>query len=128
MTRRTARCACGHLSIIALGEPRKVSACHCQACQHRTGSAFGVAVFYEREQTVRSGASQTYIRTGDSGATLEFHFCPTCGSSVFWYPAFRPGLVAIALGCFDDPIPGPTQAVYEQDGHDWAIIAAPSNA
>lgn len=122
---RTASCSCGALSIRAVGAPRKISACHCPACQRRTGSAFGVAVFYERDQTTPAGHSSRYTRTGDSGATLEFHFCPACGSSVYWYPAFRPGLVAIALGCFGGPdaIGGPGQSVYETHRHPWVTIA-----
>lgn len=41
---RTAACSCGSLAITTTGEPRRVSACHCLACQKRTGSAFGVAL------------------------------------------------------------------------------------
>ena len=120
---RTARCSCSALSISTVGEPRKISACHCPACQRRTGGAFGVAVFYESERTTPAGPSSRYVRSGDSGSTLEFHFCPECGSTVFWYPAFRPGLVAIALGCFaGEDIGGPSQAVYEQHQRGWVTI------
>jgi hypothetical protein len=126
LVERTARCTCGALSITAVGEPRKISACHCRACQRRTGSAFGVAVFYETGQTTPAGPSSHYTRMGDSGSALEFHFCPACGSTVYWYPAFRPGLVAIALGCFGGPevIGGPQQSVYEAHRHPWVAIAA----
>ena len=120
---RTAHCACGALSIRATGEPRKVSACHCHACQRRTGSAFGVAVFYERERTSPDGPASRYVRTGDSGSGIEFHFCPGCGSTVFWYPAFRPGLVAIAHGCFPPgTVAGPSQTVYEEGRQGWVTI------
>ena len=122
MDERTARCSCGALSIRASGEPGKISACHCPSCQRRTGSAFGVAVFYPHERTTPSGPSSVFVRTGDSGSPLEFHFCPQCGSTVFWYPAFRPGLVAIAHGGFDDPLPGPSQAVYEDHRRPWVTI------
>jgi hypothetical protein len=122
MDERTARCSCGALSIRAKGEPRRISACHCEACQRRTGGAFGVAVFYPREDTRATGASKTFVRIGDSGSPLEFHFCPQCGSTVFWRPAFRPGLVAIAYGCFETPLPGPSQAVYEEHRHPWVSI------
>jgi hypothetical protein len=122
---RTARCACGALSIRAVGEPSKVSACHCRACQRRTGSAFGVAVFYPLEQTTPTGLASRYVRTGDSGSEIEFHFCPGCGSTVYWRPAFRPGLVAIAHGCFPPgSIGGPTQAVYEDTRQNWVTITA----
>ncbi len=116
MLEHIAACSCCALAITARGEPLKVSACHCRACRRRKGSAFSVAVFYERGQTTPSGPSRVYSRLGDSGLPVAFQFCPACGVSVFWYPAFRPDRVAIALGCFaDPPPPGPTQAVYEQD-------------
>lgn len=121
---RTARCACGALSVTARSEPSKISACHCQSCQRRTGSAFSVAVFYGREQVTQHGPSRTYVRPGDSGLNVEFHLCPTCGTSVFWYPEFRPKLVGVAIGCFAGDPPGPpTQSVYEDFRQDWVTIA-----
>jgi len=122
MRERTARCACGSLSIKASGEPCKISVCHCDACQKRTGSAFGVAVFFDRALAVPHGDAQRFVRKGDSGHTVEFHFCRVCGSSVFWYPAFRPALVAIAMGCFSDPLPVPSQAVYAEHQRDWITL------
>jgi hypothetical protein len=127
MIERTASCSCRSLSIRASGEPKKISACHCAACQKRTGSAFGVAVFYDCERTTTAGVAQTYVRRGDSGQNVEFHFCPTCGSTVFWYPAIRPGWVAIAIGCLDDKSLRPTQAAYEHDRLGWASISLPES-
>ena len=120
----TAKCSCGELSIRANSNPLKVSVCHCKACQRRTGSAFGVAAFYHREGVVADGLSNTYVRTGDSGMTLTFHFCPSCGSTVYWFPAFRPSLVAVAFGCLDDT-QGVTidQSVYETHAHSWVNLA-----
>ncbi len=119
MAKRPARCACGDLSVVAAGEPLKISACHCHACRHRTGSAFGVAVFFPREAVKASGEARVFTRTGTSGQPLDFHFCPACGTSVLWYPAFRPGLVAIAYGCFDEPPPPPSQSVHEDSRLPW---------
>jgi hypothetical protein len=125
MIQRTACCSCKSLSIRASGEPKKISACHCTACQKRTGSAFGVAVFYDSERTSVAGVAQTYVRRGDSGQNVEFHFCPTCGSTVFWYAAIRPGRVGIALGCFDDKALRPNQTVYERNRLAWVSISLP---
>ena len=125
MTQRTATCACRALSITAQGEPVKVSACHCRSCQRRTGSAFSVAVFFPKDQATQVGPSHSYVRQGDSGQSVEFHFCPTCGSTVFWYPAFRSQWVGIAIGCFEDDGLRPTQAVYEQDRRPWVAIDIP---
>jgi hypothetical protein len=120
---RLARCSCGELSATAGGPPLKVSVCHCKSCQRRTGSAFGVAVFFRLEDVVRTGRSETYVRVGDSGKELTFHFCPSCGSTVFWTPEFRPGLIAIALGCFEEASDLiPSQSVYDEAAHGWVAL------
>jgi hypothetical protein len=67
-----------------------------------------------------SGASTSYVRSGDSGKSLEFRFCPVCGSTVFWRPEFRTDLVAVALGCFEDASSlVPTPSVYEDSRLEW---------
>lgn len=121
--KRKATCSCGALSIVAQGEPAKVSVCHCLQCQRRTGSAFGVAVFFASEMVEAAGTSAVFARIGDSGKPVEFHFCPCCGSTLFWNPAFRPGMTAVALGCFDE-MNGlePTQSVYDHHGLSWVTL------
>ena len=126
IVKRGARCSCGQLSIVAEGELVKISACHCRECQRRTGSAFGVAVFFEREKVAASGTSNSYTRTGDSGRSIEFRFCPGCGSTVFWIPEFRKDLVAVALGCFEEPSSMvPTQSVHEESRLRWVGLDLP---
>jgi len=120
---RTARCSCGQLQVQCSGEPDKVSVCHCTECQRRTGSPFGVAVFFPKDATTITGSSRTYERLGDSGLSLRHHFCPNCGSTVFWYPGRRPDHIAIALGSFADPtFPVPSQSVYEESRHPWVTL------
>jgi len=120
---RTARCSCGQLQIRCEGEPEKVSVCYCHECQRRTGSAFGVAVFFLQTATMVTGGSSTFTRIGDSGMPVRLHFCSQCGSTVFWYPDKRPGRVAVAIGCFADPsFPRPEQAVYQERRSPWVQI------
>src|SRR5262249_7842678 len=58
--------------------------------------------------------------TAESGNALTFHFCPTCGSTVYWEGEGFPGLVAVAIGNFADPnFPAPTIAVWEESRHPW---------
>ena len=121
MIQRTARCHCGDLALVCEGEPRKVSMCHCEECQRRTGSAFSVAVFYERDRvTVTKGASTAYERPSASGFPVRFNFCPRCGSNVYWEPARMPLLIGVGVGAFADPVfPGPEQSVWTQNKHVW---------
>jgi hypothetical protein len=121
---RTAACACGQLRIACRGAPQRVSLCHCLDCQRRTGSAFGVAAFYPREAVSPEGRAQSCRRRADSGRSITFHFCPDCGSTVYWEPEFRPDSIAVAVGSFADPeFPRPEKAVYEERAHPWARIS-----
>lgn len=118
---REARCACGQLRARCKGKPMKLSLCHCSQCRLRTGSAFGVAVFFAKDNVEPAGESRTYTRIGDSGMPLHFHFCPDCGGTVYWYPERMPERAAVALGAFTgDDLPAPEQAVYEDRALSWA--------
>ena len=121
---RTARCACGRLSVRCIGEPRKVSLCHCLACQRRTGSTYGLAAFFDRNAVQADGASNTFVRRGESGFDVAFHFCPACGSTVYWEPHRVPEMVAVAVGAFADPtFPAPSQSVHDEGRHPWVTPA-----
>ncbi|HEY7979342.1 MAG TPA: GFA family protein [Rhizomicrobium sp.] len=117
---RQARCSCGQLRVVCEGEPAKVSICHCDACRLRTGSVFGIAVFYPREAVKAEGDQRDHTRKADSGRNVTFHFCPYCGSSVWWEPERMPDRVAVALGAFADPdFPMPDQSVNDARRYKW---------
>ena len=121
---RTAACACGALRVETHGDPDAVVACNCLACQRRTGSVFGVGAYFRREQVGPvSGEYRTFSRAADSGRELSFHFCPTCGTTVFWDLQLRPGHYGIAVGAFADPnFPDPVRAVFTDAAHRWVAF------
>jgi hypothetical protein len=122
--KRVAACACDQLQLVCEGQPRRVSMCHCIACQRRTGSVFSIAVFYERAAvTVSRGASRAFTRDSASGFPVTFHFCDRCGSSVFWEPSRMPRLIGVAVGAFGDPdFPQPEHSVWTKDKHTWLTL------
>lgn len=122
---RTAACTCGQLSIRLRGEPIRVGMCHCLQCQRRTGSLFGEGCFFDMAQVLETaGAERTYTRRGDSGRSVTFHFCPDCGSSVFWTRDHRPDLMTVAVGAFADPgFPRATAAYWTQTRHAWLPLS-----
>ena len=95
--------------------------CHCLDCQRRTGSLFSIAAFFERSAVnVVDGGSKTFTRDSLVGKLVTFHFCPECGSTVFWEPERRPELIGIAVGAFGDPsFPQPEQSVFTDHKHAW---------
>ena len=118
---REAACHCGQLTLQVEGEPRRVSICHCFACQRRTGSAFGMQAGFDASQVTIGGAYKDYTRISDEADRREhvFHFCPECGSQVFYT---EPGedFVVVAVGAFADPdFPPPSESGYDQRRHRW---------
>ena len=118
---RTASCACGQLSLTLSGDPAFVGICNCTQCQKRTGSVFGVSAYFNRGQvSAVAGEHKAYERSSDAGRSLEAHFCPECGSSVFWYAEAFPDLIGTATGCFADPaFPAPGAVVWAAHKHEW---------
>lgn len=123
---RYAACHCGKLQLRCTGEPSKVSLCHCLDCQRRTGSIFSVAVFFPRSHVALvAGLAKTFKRPSASGFDVTFHFCPECGSSLWWEPERLPDRIGVAAGAFADPdFPMPEQAVWSQDRHRWIELPA----
>ena len=125
MTTRTAACSCGSLTAQCEGEPVRISMCHCEACQRRTGSAFGVQARFPREHVTIAGKASRFARIAESGNTITYGFCPACGSTLFWEGTGFPDLIAVAVGNFADPdFPSPRISVYEGKRHPWAMEPA----
>ena len=120
MRSRRASCSCGQLRVVCDGEPIRISVCHCLACQQRTGSVFAAQARFLSEHVRIEGQSTVWGRTEDSGAKAIFHFCPTCGSTVYYEIDDMPGIVAVPVGAFADPgFPPPVFSVYEDRMHSW---------
>lgn len=119
---RHAACSCGQLTAQVVGEPVRVSICHCLACQRRSGSAFAEQARFRREDVTPSGRSTVYERAGDKGPGARFHFCPVCGATVYYEPVGMPEFVAVPVGAFAEPgFPTPTVSVYEERMHGWVV-------
>ena len=119
---RKASCSCGALSVGLRGEPVTVAMCSCEECQRRTGSAFGYSGYWEETAATIAGASKAWSRVSAVGRTLEFHFCPVCGSTVWWRAEFLAGKIGIALGNVDDGVGlTPSVAVWDKRRHPWLV-------
>jgi hypothetical protein len=74
-----------------------------------------------------SGRSTEFTRVSDRGKSVTFHFCPSCGSTVYWQAESVPGLIAVAVGAFaDSEFPAPSYSVWERRRHEW--VAMPDDA
>jgi hypothetical protein len=130
MVSRTATCACEQLRVSCAGDPVKISLCHCLECQKRTGSVLSVQARLPIEHLTIEGQSTTWTVPSDSGKPASrcdsmggtYHFCPECGSTVYWEIAAAPELLGVAIGTFADPtFPPPMISGFEAYGHPWAM-------
>jgi hypothetical protein len=122
MREREAACLCGQLRLRVAGEPFAVSICHCLACKRATGSAFSMPAAFRPEQVRIEGRYSEYSRISDEADRKEhvLHFCPDCGSHVFYTEPTEPGFVAVSVGSFADPsFPPPTDSGYDSRRHSW---------
>jgi hypothetical protein len=113
------------------GEPVLVGACHCDFCQKRTGSVFAVQAYFAESQCVEiSGETKAYNGLVVDGVaskrgedqTPDYHFCTTCGSTVYWTVEGSPGntVIGIAVRNFvDQDFPAPMREYHTSMRHPW---------
>ena len=111
---KVASCACLSASISIVGEPVYHSVCHCTNCRLRTGSAFGISTYFKRSDIQsQTGSTSVYaLHNQHQDNDQERHFCPNCGTTLFWYVSSLPELIGVAGGCFGDQYLGEPQASY----------------
>src|ERR1700761_4544765 len=125
MKGREAACSCGQLRVKTAGEPFEVTMCHCYACQRRTGSAFGLQAGYMADQVEVTGRHTDYTRVSDEADERQhvFHFCPECGSTVFYTEPDAPQFVTVMAGTFADrSFPPPSRSGYGVRRHPWVAL------
>jgi hypothetical protein len=125
MATREAACHCGQLRLEVEGDPFVVSICHCLACQRRTGSAFGMQAAFRPDQVRVVGRFSDFLRVSDEADRKEhvFHFCPDCGSQVFYTEPTEPDLIVVSVGSFADPtFPPATESGYNHRRHRWLAV------
>ena len=121
--KRIASCSCGALRATVMGEPVSVVACHCLDCQRRSGSVFGLGAYYAKNHVSIEGTYAEFRRPTDAGHEFVTHFCPACGTSLFWYSGKNPGMLGVAVGAFGDPtFESPHRSVWEQSKHEWSDV------
>ncbi|MDW9623712.1 aldehyde-activating protein [Sinorhizobium meliloti] len=118
-----AQCACGALRLMLNEPPQLTALCHCFACQRRTGAPFSANAFYSIDCVEISGMSTEYVRTAESGRKVRMHFCPSCGSTVYWRADASPSWIGVAVGSFADPaFAPPVMSVFERSQHKWVQL------
>src|SRR6201992_1892267 len=100
MTTRTASCSCGQLRLTCVGEPVRISICHCLECQKRTGSVFATQARFARTDVTVEGRATEWTRRGDSGGAATFRSCTVCSATICWEAAEAADFISVAVGAF----------------------------
>jgi hypothetical protein len=82
-----------------------------------------VGAYYPAEAVTISGTTREFTHAAASGGDIHNHFCPQCGSTVYWKLSSLPALIAVAVGAMAEPkYPAPAVSVFEEMKHDWVRI------
>ena len=121
-----AKCQCGQLQARVETATDQIVACHCEACQRRSGSPFGLVAYYPAAQVTVAGEASAFTRRADSGNAFTNGFCPHCGTTVWCRAELKPDALGIPVGTFaDSTFPAPVRSVWEQSRHGWVAMPEP---
>jgi hypothetical protein len=95
------QCHCGAIRYRVEGEPVYSALCHCADCRRHAGAPMvGWTAYPAAALTVLKGAPKIY-RSSENGRR---HFCPDCGTGLFYYNEVAlPGIADIQTATLDDP-------------------------
>ncbi len=113
MPKLSGKCLCGHITFTADTDINLMANCHCSDCRAATGAAFGTLLFVDEVALEVRGAPKVFKHVADSGANMEKHFCPDCGSQLFGRNSNRPNMMSVRAGVVDQTeLVKPTVNVY----------------
>jgi len=117
-------CQCGAVRYEVTGDPQRVVACHCKACQQQSGSAFGMAVVVNEDDFhLLRGELKTFSSVSDAGRPKSGAFCPDCGTRIYHKSGARIGKVSIRAGTLDDTSwLKPALHIWTSRKQPWVII------
>jgi hypothetical protein len=117
-------CQCGAVRYSITSEPVVVYACHCTTCQTQSGSAFGLAARFEKENfELTQGELASFQFPGTQGHSFTNSFCQDCGTRIHHVHSRFPNLVSLKPGTLDDTSwLIPTFHVYTRSAQPWMTI------
>lgn len=94
------QCHCGAVRYEMTSETKHQAICHCSDCRRHAGAPFVSWALVPRDGMKIEGETREYA----SSEHGRRHFCPQCGTSLFYTSeAVFPGLIDVQTGTLDDP-------------------------
>ena len=120
----TARCDCGAVALRVRGKVVSMFQCACENCQKVSGTGHSSAVLLPAESVEVSGATKTFARPADSGATFTRFFCPRCGTTVYAQSSRAPALRIVPAGLLagQNAWFSPNQLIFARSHPSWDLV------
>ncbi len=100
-------CHCGSVRYVMPAQVAHHALCHCVDCRRASGAPAVAWAMAPTDQVTITGQTATYA----SSEHGRRHFCPGCGTSLFYTnDQVFPGLVDVQSATLDDPDAIPLQA------------------
>lgn len=94
------QCHCGAVSYEMPSETMHRAICHCSDCRRHAGAPLVSWALVRKDGMKINGETREYA----SSENGRRHFCPTCGTSLFYTnEVIFPGLIDVQTGTLDDP-------------------------
>lgn len=104
-------CLCGSVTYEVDAPLRDIINCHCSRCRRHTGH-FMAATAAPADRVAIEGETLRWYAATDQ---VQYGFCGSCGSTLFWRTGRRPETISIAAGTLNTPTGLKTKAAIYTD-------------
>jgi hypothetical protein len=116
----TGGCLCEAVRYRCEAAPKLTVHCYCTDCRKLSGTGHSTHTVFDEDAYVLTGEVTEYVKTADSGRSINRRFCPVCGSPVFHTRTGMEGLVVVRTSTLDTPeAVKPTRAIYVSRAVSW---------
>ena len=116
----TGGCLCEAVRYVCDAPPKITVQCYCRDCRKLGGTGHATHTVFPEDAFSLTGAVSEYVKTADSGRTINRRFCPVCGSAIFHTRDGMEGLVVVRASSLDDPESvRPERALYVSRAPSW---------
>ncbi|MGX7953404.1 GFA family protein [Tsuneonella sp. HG249] len=111
-------CHCGDVRYVLDGDMHHHAVCHCADCRRSSGALMVPWVAFDMAALTLERGTPAIYRSSEHG---ERHFCPKCGTGLFYYnEQMLPGIVDVQSVTFDEAEAWPPQAhIQTADSLPW---------
>lgn len=116
-------CQCGAVRYTARGRGSNVYACHCTACQKRSGSAFALLLPVSQSGFSCTGETTTLLQEEARGTLASLFSCACCATRLYTTNPLWPKLVILRGGTLDNrSLLSPAFHTWVSSKQEWMIL------